>query len=87
MLLLMNAVVYCMQTCGLFASFDTKSQLLCYVMFPPSLASPCAFRRALNYLLTDPLAKGHRVDGIHLAIALYFTKVCVCVPAEASCCV
>jgi hypothetical protein len=32
-------------------------------------------RRALNYLLTDPLAKAFRVDGIHLVIALYFTKV------------
>jgi hypothetical protein len=32
-------------------------------------------RRGLNYLLTDPLAKELRVDGLHLAIALFFTGV------------
>lgn len=47
-----------------------------HVSFVPLIvSSSAACRRGLNYLLTDPLAKGYRVDGIHLAIALYFTRV------------
>jgi hypothetical protein len=47
---------------------------------PPHITLPLGplfvfCRRALAYLLSDPLVKAHRVDGIHLAIALYFTKV------------
>jgi len=47
--------------------------LCCAVLCCWACVCPC--RRALSYLLTDPLAKSHRVDGIHLAIALYFTTV------------